>query len=116
MDYFGLFLPFHLLLLLLPFLVLLEVELIDTIEGIIYVSSTVLALLLLALSISAYRNTGIKKIKYAIGTFALFAAYLFYEYLEGVFEFLEADYSDIILASVTFGVLILFFLAIIRKN
>ena len=95
MDYFGLFLPLHHHLLL-PFLVLLEVKLIDTIEGIIYLSSTVLALLLLALSISAYRNTGIKKIKYAIGTFALFAAYLFYEYLEGVFEFLEADYSDII--------------------
>jgi ABC-type multidrug transport system permease subunit len=116
MDYFGLFLPlYHHLLL--PFLVLLlEVELIDTIEGIIYLSSTVLALLLLALSISAYRNTGIKKIKYAIGAFALFAAYLFYEYMEGVFKFLEAVYSDIILASVTFGVLILFFLAIIKKN
>jgi hypothetical protein len=40
---------------------LLQVELIDTVEGIIYVSATVLALLLLALSISAYRNTGIKK-------------------------------------------------------
>ena len=103
MDYFGTFL-------------LREVELIDTLEGIIYVSSTVLALLLLALSISAYRNTGIKKIKYAIVAFALFAAFLFYEYLEGVFKFLEANYSDLILASITFGVLILFFLAIIRKN
>ena len=75
MDYFGTFL-------------LREVELIDTLEGIIYVSATVLALLLLALSISAYRNTGIKKIKYAIAAFALFAAYLFWEYLEGVFIFL----------------------------
>ena len=105
MDYFGSFLP-----------LLREVELINTLEGIIYLSSTVLALLLLALSISAYRNTGIKKIKYAIVAFALFAAFLFYEYLEGVFKFLEANYSDLILASITFGVLILFFLAIIRKN
>ena len=104
MDYFG------------SFLLLREVELIDTLEGIIYLSSTVLALLLLALSISAYRNTGIKKIKYAIVAFALFAAFLFYEYLEGVFKFLEANYSDLILAFITFGVLILFFLAIIRKN
>ena len=95
---------------------LLEVELIDTLEGMIYLSSTVLALLLLALSISAYRNTGIKKIKYAIVAFALFAVFLFYEYLEGVFKFLEANYSDLILAFITFGVLILFFLAIIRKN
>ena len=105
MDYFGSFLP-----------LLREVELINTLEGIIYLSSTVLALLLLALSISAYRNTGIKKIKYAIVAFALFAAFLFYEYLEGVFKFLEANYSDLILAFITFGVLILFFLAIIRKN
>ena len=104
MDYFG------------SFLLLREVELIDTLEGIIYLSSTVLALLLFVLSISAYRNTGIKKIKYAIVAFALFAAFLFYEYFEGVFKFLEANYSDLILASITFGVLILFFLAIIRKN
>ena len=53
MDYFGSFL-----------LLLREVELTDTLEGIIYLSSTVVALLLLALSISAYRNTGIKKIKF----------------------------------------------------
>jgi hypothetical protein len=95
---------------------LLQVELIDTVEGIIYLSSTVLSLLLLALSISAYRNTGIKKIAYAIAAFALFAAFLFYEYLETVFKFLGETYSDLILPSMTFGVLVLFFLAIVRKN
>jgi hypothetical protein len=95
---------------------LLDIAIINTIEAIIYVSSTVLSLLLLALSISAYRNTGLKKIKYAIVAFALFAAYLFYEYLEGVFNFLENTYSDIILPSMTFGVLVLFFLAIVRRN
>jgi hypothetical protein len=84
MDYFG------------SFLLLREVELIDTVEGIIYVSATVLALLLLALSISAYSNTGIQKIKYAIDAFALFAAFLFYEYLGGVFKFLGAINSDLI--------------------
>ena len=83
MDYFG--------------SLLLQVELIDTVEGVIFLSSTVLSLLLLALSISAYRNTGIKKIIYAIAAFALFAAFLFYEYVEGVFEFLEGTYSDLIL-------------------
>ena len=102
MDYFG------------P--LLLQVELIDTIEGIIYLSSTVLSLLLLALSISAYRNTGIKKIAYAIAAFALFAAFLFYEYLETVFEFLGETHSDLILPSMTFGVLVLFFLAIVKKS
>jgi hypothetical protein len=72
--------------------------------------------LLLALSISAYRKTGLKKIAYAIVAFALFAVYLFYEYLEGVFKFLGEGYSDIILHSMTFGVLVLFFLAIVRKD
>ena len=71
---------------------------------------------MLALSISAYRNTGIKKILYAIVAFALFAAYLFYEYLEDVFIFLREGYSDIILPSMIFGVLVLFFLAIVRKD
>ena len=47
--------------------------------------------------------------------FALFAAYLFYEYLEDVFIFLREGYSDIILPSMIFGVLVLFFLAIVRK-
>ena len=95
---------------------LLEVELIDTVEGVIYLSSTVLALLLMALSISAYRNTGLKKMAYAVAAFALFAAYLFSEYLEGIYEFLESAYSDAILPSIAFGVLILFFLAIVKKN
>ena len=72
--------------------------------------------MLLALSISAYRKTGLKKIAYAMVAFALFAAYLFYEYLEDIFNFLENTYSDIILPSMIFGVLVLFFLAIVRKN
>jgi hypothetical protein len=71
---------------------------------------------LLALSISAYRKTGLKKIAYAIVAFALFAVYLFYEYLEGVFKFLGEGYSDMILHSMIFGVLVLFFLAIVRKD
>ena len=71
---------------------LLDVKLIDTVEGMIYISSTVLSLMLMALSISAYRNTGLKKIAYAIAAFALFAAYLFFEYLEGVYEFLQRAY------------------------
>jgi hypothetical protein len=72
MDYFGTFL-------------LREIELIDTVEGIIYVSATVLALLLLALSITAYRNTGIKKIKYAIAAFALFAVLIYFGSIWKVF-------------------------------
>ena len=75
-----------------------------------------LSLLLMALSISAYRNTGLKKIAYAIAAFGLFAGYSFYEYLEVPYEFLESTYSDAISPFMAFGVLILFFLAIAKKN
>jgi hypothetical protein len=70
----------------------------------------------MALSISAYRNTGLKKMAYAAAAFALFSAYLFSEYLEAVYEFLQRAYSDAVLAAMAFGVLILFFLAIVKKN
>jgi len=103
MDYFG--------------SLLLQVELIDTVEGVIYLSSTVLSLLLLALSISAYRNTGIKKILYAIVAFGLFAFFLLYEYLEHTFKkSFNTPYTDIIIPSMSLAILVLFFLAIIRKR
>ena len=95
---------------------LLDVDLINTVEDMIYISSTVLSLLLMALSISAYRNTGLKKIKYAIVAFALFAAYLFSEYLEAVYKFLQSTYIDAILPFMAFGIIVLFFLPIVKKN
>jgi hypothetical protein len=33
-----------------------------------------------------------------------------------MFKFLSGSYSDLVVPSMTFGILILFFLAIIRKN
>ena len=61
-------------------------EFYDTIEGIIYVVGAIFSVTLLALSISAYKNTGLKKIKYAIVAFGLFALFLLYEYLEHTFK------------------------------
>ena len=89
----------------------------DTIEGIIYVIGAIFSVALLALSISAYKNTGLKKIKYAIVAFGLFAAFLLYEYLENAFKVsFNTPYTDIIEPSMTLAILVLFFLAIIRKN
>jgi hypothetical protein len=89
----------------------------DTIEGIIYVIGTIFSVMLLALSVSAYKNTGLKKIKYAIVAFGLFAVFLLYEYLEHAFkESFNTPYTDIIVPSMSLAILVLFFLAIIRKN
>jgi hypothetical protein len=72
---------------------------------------------LLALSITAYRNTGLKKIKYAIVAFGLFAAFLLYEHLEATLEPLAASASaDLILSCMTLAIVVLFFLAIVREN
>jgi hypothetical protein len=89
----------------------------DTIEGIIYVIGTIFSITLAALSISAYKNTGIKKIKYAIVAFGLFAVFLLYEYLEHTFKrSFNNPYTDIIIPSTSLAIVVLFFLAIVRKK
>ena len=74
------------------------------------------SIVLFALSISAYRTTGLKKLAYAAVAFALFAIQLFFEYIEESYDFFEDEQTDIIVSSVTLGILILFFLAIVRKK
>src|SRR4051794_27125905 len=89
----------------------------DTIEGIIYVIGTIFSIALVALSISAYKSTGIKKIRYAIVAFGLFAAFLLYEYLEHTFKgSFNTPYTDIIIPSSSLAIVVLFFLAIVRKK
>ena len=94
-----------------------SMEIYDTIEGIIYVVGAIFSVTLLALSISAYKNTGLKKIKYAIVAFGLFAFFLLYEYLEHTFKkSFDTPYTDIIISSMSLAIVVLFFLAIIRKG
>ncbi len=74
------------------------------------------SLVLFALSVSAYRTSGMKRILFAAGAFALFAIQLFLDYIEEAFNFLEEDSTDIILSLVTLGILILFFMAIVKRK
>ena len=71
---------------------------------------------LFALSLSAYRSSGMKRILFAAGAFLLFAIQLFVDYLEEYFNFLDEDSTDIILSLVTLGILILFFMAIVKRK
>ncbi len=74
------------------------------------------SLVLFGVSINAYRTTGLKKLAYAAIAFALFAIQLFFEYAEETYDFFEDEHTDIIITSITLVILMLFFLAIIRKK
>jgi len=89
----------------------------NTIEAIIYLIGAIFSIILLALSITAYRNTGLKKIKYAIVAFGLFATFLLYESLEHTFKAsFNTSFTDIIIPSMTLAIVVLFFLAIVRRK
>jgi peptidoglycan/LPS O-acetylase OafA/YrhL len=92
-----------------------ENGLFDLVESLLYVVGTIFAAILIALSISAYRNTHLRKLLYAIIAFLLFGVFLFYEYLEHSIP-LDNPFADIILPSMALSILVLFFLAIVNKR
>jgi Na+/glutamate symporter len=95
----------------------LEEEWYDSIESVILVATGVFSLLLLGLSILAYKRTGLKKIIFAAVAFSLFAIQLILESLEETLGILEdPPIGDILSASMTLAILVLFFLAIVRKT
>lgn len=96
--------------------VLLEIDLFQGLENSIAAGIGIFAILLLALSISAYRRTGLRQIIYAIIIFALFAIQLFFDFLENHFSVLDNPIADVILDSLTLAILVLFFLAIVRTK
>ena len=96
-----------------PFFI--QSELIEFAEGILYVIGTIFAAILIALSISAYRNTQLKKLLYAIFAFLFFGIFLFYEFLEHSIA-LDNPFTDIVIPLMSVCILVLFFLAIVRKT
>jgi hypothetical protein len=94
----------------------LQTDIFENIETTIVAVTGILSLLLLALSISAYRKTGLKRIIYAAMAFALFGIQLLFESLEDTVEALDTGYGSVITSSMTLAILILFFLAIVQKN
>ena len=76
----------------------------------------IFSLILFALAITAYRNTKIKKILFAAAAFALFGVQLLVDSLEDYVEFLEEQYIDILVPLITLTILVLFFVAIVKKR
>jgi len=88
----------------------------DPIVQLIKVGIAAFSLLLLGLSISAYKKTALKSILYAAAAFGLFAIQLLFDFLEDVVKELEQPYNDVIFYAMTLGILVLFFLAIVKRR
>jgi hypothetical protein len=88
----------------------------EPIVQVIKIAIAAFSLLLLGLSISAFKRTALKGIKYAAIAFGLFAAQLLFDYLEDSIIGLEQPFNDIIYYAMTLAILVLFFLAIIRRK
>jgi hypothetical protein len=86
----------------------------SAVESVLKIGIGAFSLLLLALSISAYRTTGMRRLVYAAAAFALFAVQLFLEYVEDVVESLGPLYDAVLFPGITLAILVLFFLAIVR--
>ncbi|HEU4446584.1 MAG TPA: hypothetical protein VFR94_18070 [Nitrososphaeraceae archaeon] len=93
-----------------------EVEPFEPITQAIKIAIAAFSLLLLALSISAYKRTALKRILYASIAFGLFAIQMFFDYLEDAVEAFDTAYTDIIFFGITLAILVLFFMAIVRKK
>jgi Kef-type K+ transport system membrane component KefB len=95
---------------------LLELDLFESTETIILAITGIFSLLLLGLSISAYIKTRLNKILFAAVAFALFGIQLLIESLEENIEFFDTQFISIITSAMTLGILVLFFLAIVKKK
>ncbi len=94
----------------------MEVEPYEPITQAIKIGIAAFSLLLLGLSISAYKKTSLKRLLYAAVAFGLFSIQMFFDYLEDAVEAFDTPYSDIIFFGITLAILVLFFMAIVRKN
>jgi hypothetical protein len=88
----------------------------EPIVQIIKIAIAAFSLLLLGLSLSAYSKTKLKKIIYAAVAFGLFAVQLFFDYLEDAVPSFETAYNDIIFYAMTLAILVLFFVAVVRRK
>ena len=98
------------------FSVISEIDSFERLENGIALGMAIFSILLLALSINAFKKTGLKVTIYAIIIFALFAVQQFIDYLDNIFVELDIPITDVIISSMTLAILVLFFLAIVRTK
>jgi hypothetical protein len=96
--------------------VILDIELFNGVENAIAAGIGIFSLLLLALSITAFKKTGLRITIYAIIIFALFAIQQLFDYSENIFPELDTPVTGVLVDSLTLAILVLFFLAIKNKE
>ena len=98
------------------FSVFLQIDEFEGVENGIALGIAIFSILLLALSMTAFKKTGLRITIYAIIIFALFAIQQILEYLEEIFITLDTPITDVIISSMTLAILVFFFLAIVRTK
>jgi len=88
----------------------------DPIVQFIKIAIIAFSILLLGLSVSAYKKTRLKSIVYAGTAFGLFAVQTLIDYLEDVVKGFDQPYNDVIFYAMTLTILVLFFVAIVRRK
>jgi len=88
----------------------------DPIVQIIKIGIAAFSVLLLGLSLSAYKKTALKSVIYAAVAFGLFAAQLLFDYLEDAVQGWQQPHNDVIFYAMTLAILVLFFLAVVRRR
>jgi len=96
-----------------PLIVLINYN--ELIEVFLYIAGSILALILVALSIYSYKRSGLKKLIYAIIAFSIFCVFLIYEGLEH-FYYLDNPFTDIVIPISGLAIIIFFFLAVVKRN
>lgn len=93
-----------------------QTEPFEGVENLVALGIGILSILLLALSITAYRKTRLQLTIYAIIIFSIFAIQQFIDFLDDILIALDMPITDVIISSLTLAILILFFLAIVRTK
>ncbi len=94
----------------------IDIEPLGVTQNLISLFIGIFSILLLIMSISSYRKTGLKNILYATGAFGLFAIRLFIGVLDENYNIWDSYVMSFTSSLLTLVILVLFFLAIIKRN
>ena len=94
---------------------ILQTEFAITVESLESILIGVISIVLLILSISSYRKTGVNNVKYAALAFGLFAFDVFVELIMEKYYYSNYQLQDLFHTSITLAILSLFFLSIVKK-
>lgn len=92
-----------------------QVPILELVEMVLYIAGSILAAVLVGLSVFSYHKSGLKKLLYAGIAFLLFGIFLIYESLEHFYG-LDNAFTDIVIPLSGVAIILFFFLAVIKKS